>query len=45
MSLGFDPSAVPLHQYFALVEYCDESVGVATVAHGVAAAFADEDDT
>lgn len=45
MSLGFDPGKVPLHQYFALVEHFEASVGVAVTAHGVAAAFGDEDDT
>jgi len=40
MSLGFDPSDVPLHQYFALVEYYDESVRVAMTT----AAFGDPDE-
>jgi len=42
MSLGFDPTEVPLHQYFALLEYYDEAIGVEMVAHGVGKAFSEE---
>jgi hypothetical protein len=40
MSLGFDPSDVPLHYYAAVVEYFADSVGVAMTA----AAFAGDDE-
>jgi len=43
MSLGFDPSEVPLHQYLALAKHYEESIGARMTGHGVAAAFGDED--
>ena len=42
MSLGFDPAAVPLHQYFALREHADTALGTRMLAYGVAEAFAED---
>lgn len=42
MSLGFDPSAVPLHHYFALCEHADTALGTQLLAYGVAEAFGED---
>ena len=42
MTLGFDPSAVPLHHYFALREHGDTALGTQLLAYGVADAFAED---